>query len=314
MRTHVVAAVLEDIHERILITKRPEHVHQGGLWEFPGGKLDPGESPDEALARELREELGVIPRAYRPLIRIAHDYADKQVLLDVYRVLNYAGKPQGREGQPLAWVSRDNLVDYAMPAADRPIVAATLLPDRYVFTPPSAADPESFLRSMALVLKQGARLVQLRVFGLPHDEYLQLARRAVDLCHERDARLLINSEVALAQQAGADGVHFSASRLATLNQRPERFSWISASCHNAVELRRALELDLDFAVLSPVLPTPSHPDAQPLGWERFTALVGDASIPVFALGGMDPSMLEMAWQAGAQGIAGIRGFWPIENL
>jgi 8-oxo-dGTP diphosphatase len=85
---------------------------------------------------------------------------------------------------------------------------------------------------------------------------------------------------------------------------------LAASCHDADDLKRAEDLGADFALLSPVLPTRSHPDAEPLGWERFAAMVDRANLPVYALGGMHPSMLSRAWQAGAQGVAGIRGLWP----
>ena len=121
---------------------------------------------------------------------------------------------------------------------------------------------------------------------------------------------MVNSDLTLAQEVGADGVHLSARQLSTLTRRPTDFDWVCSSCHNEAELRQALALNLDFAVLSPVLPTPSHPDAQPLGWERFAALISQVTMPVYALGGMNPSLLETAWHAGAQGVAGIRGFWP----
>ena len=308
MRVHVVAGVLEDERGRILLTRRPEHVHQGGLWEFPGGKLEEGESPVEGLKRELREEL--TPLTYRPLIRVAHDYGDKHILLDVFRVHALEGEPRGVEQQPLAWVAPDQLTGYAMPAADRPIVAAVNLPDRYVFTPPSAGDGASFMQSMDTALSQGVRLVQMRLFGPRPDELETLARQAVDLCHARGAKLIVNSDLSLARRSGADGLHLSARQLSALACRPDGLAWVCASCHSAPELQRAAELGLDFAVLSPVLPTPSHPDAQPLGWQRFADLVNNASMPVYALGGMDASLLATAWQAGAQGVAGIRGFWP----
>jgi 8-oxo-dGTP diphosphatase len=308
---HVAAAVLEDAQGRILLTRRPEHVHQGGLWEFPGGKLEPGETIGHGLVRELAEELGVQVQGHRPLIQVRHDYGDKSVLLDVHRVTAYAGVPQGLEGQPLAWVAPEALGDYPMPAADVPIVAAVRLPPVYLFTPPAVPDPQRLLTELEAALEAGQRLVQLRVFDLPRAGHEALARRALKLCRAAGAWLLINADIELAAGVGADGVHLHARQLAALKARPEGFRWVAASCHEPGELARAAALGLDFAVLSPVLPTPSHPDAAPLGWEGFAAAVAAARLPVYALGGMRPELLATAWQHGAQGIAGIRGLWPV---
>jgi len=160
---HVVAAVLEDTAGRILLAQRPEASHQGGLWEFPGGKVEPGESVAEALRRELREEIAVEVLAHRPLIRVRHAYADRTVVLDVHRVTSHAGDATGLEGQPLVWVAADDLHHYPMPAADRPIVTAICLPDTYVITPPDPRDLDHFAASLKAVLRRGTRLVQLRL-------------------------------------------------------------------------------------------------------------------------------------------------------
>src|SRR5690606_37876357 len=119
---------------RILIARRADTAHQGGLWEFPGGKVEPGETVQQALQRELLEELGVTTGDFTPLIQIAHDYGDKAVLLDVYRGVIQAGTAHGREGQPLKWVTPGELNGYAFPAANRPIVSAITLPQRLLIT------------------------------------------------------------------------------------------------------------------------------------------------------------------------------------
>ena len=123
-RVHVAAAVIRGVDGRILIARRADTQHQGGLWEFPGGKVEAGESVEAALGRELKEELGIVVEAARPLIQVQHDYPDKQVLLDVWEVSAFTGEPHGAEGQPLAWVAQRELADYAFPAANQPIVAA----------------------------------------------------------------------------------------------------------------------------------------------------------------------------------------------
>ncbi len=108
----------------VLITRRPDHVHQGGLWEFPGGKVESGESPESALRRELHEELGITVQAAEPWLQVRHAYPDQTVLLEVWRVTAYTGEPHGREGQPLIWASPAELETFAFPAADQPILAA----------------------------------------------------------------------------------------------------------------------------------------------------------------------------------------------
>lgn len=123
---HVAAGVILGSDARVLLALRPVHKHQGGLWEFPGGKVEPGESVEAALARELHEELALEVLDCEPLLVTEHDYGDKQVRLDVWLVTQHRGVPQGREGQALAWVALQALPDYAFPAANLPIVTALL--------------------------------------------------------------------------------------------------------------------------------------------------------------------------------------------
>jgi 8-oxo-dGTP diphosphatase len=308
---HVAAGAVLDQQGRVLVTRRPDYVHQGGLWEFPGGKLEPGEGVHEGLVRELDEELGIRVRASRPLIRVRHDYGDRQVLLDVRRVLGYAGRPRGREGQPLKWVHPREMIPGELPAADRPIISALRLPRRYLVTGPDAADPDAFLALLERALSTGLRLVQLRAHGLCGDEYATLAERAYGVCEGFGASLILNRDVERARALPCHGLHLTGRRLSALKDRPRGpWTWVGASCHDLRDLTRAAGLGLDYALLSPVLPTASHPEARPLGWERFAALVDRAPLPVYALGGLGPEHLETAIHHGAQGVAAIRGLWP----
>ena len=308
-QVHVAAGVLVDEQGRVLIAQRHADTHQGGLWEFPGGKLQASEDPEVALARELHEELGVTIRAFRPLIRISHRYPDRSVVLYVYRVSAWEGVAEGIEDQPLAWADPDHLGAYAMPAADRPIVSALRLPERYVITPPRIDDAQRFLAQLDILLEQGVRLFQFRVFDAGSMDLSELFRQVDAHCRAANATLLCNAGAQAARNLGASGLHLSSRQLLACEMRPQGFEWVAASCHCEEDLRQAERLELDFAVLSPVLPTRSHPDAEPLKWDGFARLAGDAHIPVYALGGMHAGMLEDAWRAGAQGIAGIRGFW-----
>ncbi|WP_156491509.1 NUDIX domain-containing protein, partial [Oleiphilus sp. HI0123] len=144
---HVAVGVIERTSaagaREILISKRPDEVHQGGLWEFPGGKVESGETLPVALARELEEELGLVfdpeeAGALRPLIQISHDYGDKQVLLDVWLVSKFSKAPSdglGREGQQVKWVECGDLSKYSFPDANVPIITACQLPEQYIVTP-----------------------------------------------------------------------------------------------------------------------------------------------------------------------------------
>ncbi len=307
----VAAGVLQDHQGRVLLARRPETTHQGGLWEFPGGKVERGETTEQALRRELLEELGVEIRDYRRLIRVIHDYGDRKVVLDTWLVQRWQGEPRGREGQPLAWVEPDELPRREMPAADRPILSALRLPPRYAITPPSPTDPERFLEQLEATLETGIRLLQFRVFGLAPSAWRALAIRARECCERHGTRMLVNGSLEQARETGAHGLHLNRQRLMTTKALPlePHELLVAASCHDLEELRRAEALGADFAVLSPVLATTSHPGATPLGWSGFATLAEQVSLPVYALGGMQPGMEHRAWEAGGQGIAGISGLW-----
>jgi 8-oxo-dGTP diphosphatase len=314
-RIQVAAGVISDSQGRILITKRPDDAHQGGLWEFPGGKLEPGESPSQALARELEEELGIRVTDSRPLIRLSHDYGDRHVLLIIRRVLAYSGAPRGREGQALDWVAPGAMDPARFPAADRPVITALRLPSRYLITGSVPATAESFVARLEQALdRTGVRAVQLRAPWLDDGRYAELAQRCAPICNRAGALLLLNCAPTLAMHLPGDGLHLSEPRLRALAARPQGdFRLVGASCHDAGSLATAETLGLDYALLSPVCPTASHPTAEPLGWHRFAELVEPASLPVYALGGLGQDALETAWEHGAQGVAGIRGFWNAES-
>jgi len=310
VQIHVAAGAVEDARGRVLITKRPDHVHQGGLWELPGGKLETGEAPEAGLARELHEELGIRVLASRPLIRVHHDYGDRRILLDVRRVTSFAGAPHGREGQPIAWVHPDAMKQVTFPAADHPVISALRLPELYLITGDDPPDPDSFLDRLSRALLGGVRLVQLRAHALSEPDYSDLAKGAFQLCELHGARLLLNRDSFPARDLPFHGLHLTARRLANLERRPvDAGRLVGASCHSDEDLSRAAQLHLDYALLSPVRSTASHPEAQPLGWERFATLTDKARLPVYALGGLTPDDLDQAFAHGAQGIAAIRGLW-----
>lgn len=309
---HVVVGVIENAAGAVLLTRRPAHVHQGGLWEFPGGKVEPGEDPVRALARELEEEVGIRIGCAHPLLRVPYRYPDRAVLLDVYRVPAFRGEAQGREGQPLAWVLPEDFDDYPLPEANRTIATAVRLPSVYLVS--GEASSGAHRPRLERCLRAGARLCQLRAKGLGTVAYRELAAELVPLCHGYGAKMLLNAPAEWVAELGADGVHLNSVQLMRLDERPLGDEYlVAASCHNAAELRRAERLELDFVVLSPVLPTTSHPGTPPLGWPAFRQLLRDMTLPVYALGGMRPRALRIAWGNGARGIAVLSGLWNADR-
>jgi 8-oxo-dGTP diphosphatase len=309
-RLHVVAGVLRDPAGRVLLSQRGPGRHLAGTWEFPGGKLEPGESREAALARELDEELGILVDEAQPLIAVPHSYPGQPVLLDVWTVRAYRGQPRAREGQALAWRDPERLHGVAMPAADLPVLTALRLPASYVITPPAASRTD-VLAGISRMLAGGERLFQLRLPQMPPAALARLAREVGALCRPFEAKVLVNADWCLAAEMDGIGVHLPARLAATLETRPLAADrWVGVSCHDADELAHASRIGADFAVLSPLAPTPSHPGAPPLGWNGFGRLASASPLPVYALGGVGRGDLDCARWHGGQGIAAIRGLWP----
>jgi 8-oxo-dGTP diphosphatase len=213
-------------------------------------------------------------------------------------------------------------LQWAMPAevdlatlapADRPILQALRLPPLYAITPADVApdQAECWRERLSAALDEGAGLIQLRFPLWPAAQVRELAASLQWQAQRRGACLLLNQDIEGARQLGAGvGVHLKASQLAVLEERPLPWAqWVGASCHDASELATARCIGADFATLSPVASTASHPGAGPLGWEVFQVLAEAAALPVYALGGMSPVQLDRARENGAQGVAGIGGFW-----
>ena len=307
---HVAAAVLRDPAGRVLLARRHHHLHQGGLWEFPGGKLEPGETVSQGLARELREELGIEVVRCRPFLCIDHAYPELTVRLDVHEVLEWRGEPRPLEGQALRWDAPRSLDPRDFPAADVPMLTALRLPATYVISdePASAA---VFLDTLDRCLARGERLIQLRAKRMHQNELGLLTSEAAARCDRLGVELLVNATPMQARDWGAHGVHLSSDRLMQLASRPlPSGCLVAASCHDERELAHAREIGVDFVVLSPLRSTVSHPEAMPLGWTGFTSLARRANLPVYALGGVTPDDLYAVREARGFGVAGIGAFWP----
>jgi 8-oxo-dGTP diphosphatase len=307
----VVAGLLFDAAGRVLLAQRPAGREDAGLWEFPGGKLEADESAFAALRRELIEELGIEIASGAPLIRVPQRQPRRLLWLDAIEVRDWCGEPRALEAQALRWLAPADIDPSALPAADRPILACLRQPAHYWISPEAVAKPAVMQAWFAAATAAGARRLQLRVPSLGSEARAALARLAAERAQALGIELLLNArgpeDLELARALGC-GAQLSRTLLMRLDQRPE-LPCIGASCHDPVSLRRAESLGCDFALLSPVLPTLSHPEAQPLGWSSFSTLRACTSLPVYALGGVGPADLVAARAAGAQGVAGIRGFF-----
>lgn len=304
----VSAAVLQREDGSFLLAQRPVGKIWAGYWEFPGGKVEPGETAQHALVRELREELGIAVVTSYPWITRVFTYPHATVRLNFFRVTEWTGELHPHEGQEFAWQQLPAVSVAPVLPANAPVLRALSLPTLYAISNAAELGVEPFLARLRSRLDAGLRLVQLREKDLARDELSKLAQRVVALAHARGAKVLLNGDVALVREVGADGVQLTVAQLAELGVRPA-VDWCAASCHSVEELRRAEALGCDFALLSPVLPTQSHPGAPHLGWENFAAIAAGSSIPVYALGGLAHEDMQTAWQHGAHGIALLRQAW-----
>ena len=308
----VAAAILLreiDGNTEFLLAQRPRGKVYSGYWEFPGGKVEPGESLRQALLRELQEELGIkIDRAW-PWLSCEFTYPHARVRLKFFRVTSWHGEILPIEHSGFVWMKiGDSAPVSPVLPANGPILRALELPATYALTNATENGIDNELARRDRALNNGLRLIQIRDKALPDVDRRNFATSVMQLARRfNDTIVLVNDDESLASEIGAHGLHISSDRLSQISQRPP-FEWVAASCHNAAELSLATALNLDFAVLSPVLPTASHTQTQSIGWERFANLIERSSLPIFALGGMKPEMLELARQKGAHGLAMMRGW------
>jgi 8-oxo-dGTP diphosphatase len=305
----VAVAIIYNDQGEVLIQQRAAGTHQGGLWEFPGGKVEPDETLEQALLREIREELGLEIIRFRPLITIAHDYGDRHVCLEVYKVNEWQGLPEAMEKQPLEWIKPARLHELQMPAADKPIHTAIRLPSSYVITPSNISDPEHILEQLESLLASGEKLFLYRVKSLASGSHESLQQAMLELCNKHYATFVIHEKNVTSIKA--DGLHLTEEGLHDFDINADRNpnQLLSASCHSLESLKQAQAVKADFAMLSPVEKTRSHPDTEPLGWDVFAQAVACSNIPVYALGGMTTDHINKAWSHGAQGVAGISSWW-----
>ncbi|QKI88726.1 Nudix family hydrolase [Thiomicrorhabdus xiamenensis] len=293
----------------ICLSLRQKHQSHADHWEFPGGKVEAGESIEQALKREFIEELGVETDNWEPLIEIPWHYEKVSVRLHVYQSYDFDGTPHGKEGQLVRWFNQTELKALTFPEANQGILSALELGDRYAISG-KFSDVEDFSAKLAKVLNDGIKLIQLRAKGLDEAEVVKLAQENIDAIHQAGAKLMLNGTPEMLGQTQADGIQLASNQLFAYDARPiAQDKLLGASTHNQEEVEQALKIGADFILLSPVLPTATHPDMEALGWDVFREMVKAIPVPVFALGGMKAERLNQGKQNGAQGIAAISEFW-----
>jgi 8-oxo-dGTP diphosphatase len=292
----VAAAVIQRPDGAFLLAQRPTGKVYAGYWEFPGGKVEPGEPARAALARELHEELGIDVEAAYPWITRLFTYPHATVRLNFFRVLAWRGEPLPREDQAIAWQLPSGRRVAPMLPANAPVLASLALPHEYAVTDAGRWGTAAMLEKLEQRLAQGLKLVQLR----EPEVRRPFVDQAIELARRYGCKVMVKWP-----HPGADGLHFTSAQLMKAGSRPG-FPLVAASCHTRQELERAMALELDFAVLGPVKEKGA---AAPLGWNRFAEIARAATIPVYALGGLQRADMGDAWRAGAHGLAMIRGAW-----
>lgn len=297
-------------YDEFLLARRPPGKVYAGWWEFPGGKVEAGETFHDALLRELDEELGIRITAATPWLTREFVYPHATVRIRFFRVTAWDGEIHAHAHDAWAWQRCGGEADVSpILPANGPILKGLALPTCCALSNAEENGIEAELQRLRGAVAAGLRLLQIRDKRLPPAERERFARTVMAIARPAGTLVFVNDDAALAQRLGADGLHLSAATLARAATRPD-FAWVGASCHDAGELAQAAALGCDYALLGPVLPTPTHPDRPGLGWEAAERLIAASPLPVFALGGMsmERESIEEAWRRGAHGVALLRGW------
>lgn len=306
MQSRVIDVAVSVVHRpdgRVLLAERAAGKLSAGYWEFPGGKVEPGESTEESAVREVLEEVGVNAVELTPWQVYEHEFSTKRVRLHWFHVHRWSGEPHGREGQKIAWVDpQAPTVAPLLPSNARALAALALPPLAAITRSGVAGGPCAVLASLPSLLASGVQLLIVREPHMAPAHRVHFARRLREAARGSRLRLLLSGTSLEASQAGACGLHSSARELARVTTRPPAPLW-AVSCHGAADLARAAGLGADFALLSPILATKAHATHPALGWEGLRALVTNSTLPIYAQGGLRPSDVDRARAAGARGVA-----------
>lgn len=310
---HVAVGVLVNQQGEVLLAQRPIGKPWEGWWEFPGGKIEANENVEQALRRELQEELGILVTQSTPWVNFTHEYPNTIAHLYFHKVSAWQGEPQGLENQAFKWVRPEQapLLGDILPASISPLKWLQL-PDCYAITHiGTPSNIARYLDQFEHSLQQGIKLFQFREpswqDGVGAHSLFTIFEHLLQRCRQANAKLLVNSVHPKAWAQQADGLHVRAIDAVRCDERPmPSDKLVGISCHHLADVLYSHILRADFIVLGHVEQTPSHPTSPPLGWAQFTTLAAEAGRPVYAIGGQSLQTLDHAKRHGAHGIAGIR--------
>jgi 8-oxo-dGTP diphosphatase len=305
---HAAAAVIQRQDGFLLMAQRPPGRGWSGWWEFPGGKIEENESPFEALQRELQEEINISANDATLWFERSYIYPDKKVYIYFFKVTDWTGEITPCENQLLDWQNPSYLSVAPILPTNLFVLKSILLPPVFAITNIAEMGEILFFERLKIKLEEGLKMIQVREKNLPYQDVKKIAQKILDLAKPYQAKVLINDNEKLARDIGADGVHYPSHSLIRLKYRPD-FSICGASCHNLEELMIAQDLEMSFAVLSPIQKTKSHIHAQPIGWEFFSECANKLDMPIYALGGLSHENLKTSWRYGGHGIAMQRAIW-----
>ena len=297
---HVAIALL--FHRgKVLVGWRNADQHQGNKYEFPGGKVEAGETPVQACRREIFEEVGIGIQQWHVFDVIHHEYEDVEVHLHLFHAQvpeQYLNDIQ----KPWNWYHRDQLLELNFPKANQAIVQRLVWAHQIKIS----SEINELIANTDADSNQCLFYFRTEADQTAMDQIQQLDDVAL-------SKLIVNvdlwEQLSEQVQKQVSAIHFKHNQVMALmaGQLPTGIRCIAA-CHDLVSLQKAQMLGCDAVILSPVLATESHPKAHGLGWDTFASYVESIDIPVFALGGLKPNDLEIAQQHGAYGVAGIRNF------
>ncbi|MEX2524695.1 MAG: Nudix family hydrolase [Gammaproteobacteria bacterium] len=306
----LLGIVLSKDRMQVLLTMRPNNVHQGGRWEFPGGKKKNNELSEEALIREMKEEINIDVINYRRIKRFNYDYPGKNLDIDARIIEEWSGDIRSLEGREIKWIDIKELGKVNFPPANRDIIKVLQLPEIYFITPNLDGYDHEFIERIDYIIKTGIRLIRFRSTNLRGNKRYEYADKILEKCRKYNCMFIYDGTPEDAVQLGADGLHMDSAGLLRTETRPlDNKLYVAASCHNETEIKKASAIDADFCVLAPVKDTPSHSNSNSLGWAEFSRLAEMSDIPVYALGGMRPEDLAKARLHNAYGLAMISGLW-----
>ncbi|GGP28028.1 Nudix family hydrolase [Silvimonas amylolytica] len=306
----VAVGILVKPDGQFLLGSRPAGKPFAGFWEFPGGKLETGETALDALSRELHEEMGITVTAAHPWLTQTFTYPHATVRLHFFRVTGWLGEIQPREGQQFAWQANRALTVSPILPANGPIMRGLQLPATLALSAVAQLGKEHWLARLDAALAHGLKWLILREPSLNKAEYADLAQTVLVRARSHGAHVLLHDRIDLALALGADGVHLSARAAAAQHHRPRGLDWVGASVHNQVELTQAQQIGVDYALAGHIKDTASHPGAAPMGWTGFNTLTHAGwPFPIYAIGGLSATDVAESQTYGAHGVALLSGAW-----